>query len=251
MSYALYNIGGLRFWSEEEIEFRELLTSRLKTVMYDTLTRLNAAWKFARVEGPVLAPRDRINPNYGDDDLFVTNHEAGGQAMCLSPETTDTSYVYARYLMDKHDDKRWRYPPLCVWQVRKSFRRENTDGATWGKLRANDFYQLEFQCIYSTKTAADYKAPVIEALLREMNRFFEGEARVVVSDRLPSYSKDTKDLEVWHKSTVTGLQMYREVASISTRTDFGEGFEVLEVAFGLDRLVEIANINNVRLGEGN
>lgn len=256
MSHALYGIGGLRFWTEEEIEYRDQVRDRIKTVLWDTLTRINAAWKFVRAEGPVLAPRDRISPAYTEDDLFVTNHEANGQAMCLSPETTDSSYVYARYLMGKHEDKRFRHPPLCVWQARKSFRRETSDGATAAKLRFNDFYQLEFQCIYSTKTAVDYKKPVIEALKKLMWRLYgdgvenEGGVRVVVSDRLPSYSKETLDLEVWHKSTVSGLSMYREVASISTRTDFGEGFEVLEVAFGLDRLVEIANINNIRVGEG-
>lgn len=263
MSHALYDIGGLRFWTEEEIEFRDLITKRLETVLQDTLTKLNPAWKFVRVEGPLLAPRDRINPNYGDDDLFVTNHEAGGQPLCLSPETTDTSYTYAKWLMQR--DKRYKHPPLCVWQTRKSFRRENTDGATAAKLRFNDFYQLEFQCIYKLGTkivdgetvtfSADYKTAVLDALKLELTRFYGntvdgGDVRIQPSDRLPSYSKETTDLEVWHKSTVSGLQMYREVASVSLRTDFGDGLEVLEVAFGLDRLVEIANINGISMGLG-
>lgn len=245
MSHALYQLGGLRFWTEEEIDFRDFLTKRLKTVLENALTQMNPAWKFIRVEGPVLAPRDRINPNYGEDDLFVTNHEAMGDHLCLSPETTDTSYVYARHLMTS--DKRFKYPPFCVWQTRKSFRRENTDGATWGKLRGNEFYQLEFQCVYSTKSFAPYKEAAIKALVTELNRYYsapwilsgDGGPGVIVepSDRLPSYSRETTDLMAWHNGE------RREVASVSIRTDFGDGFEVLEVAFGLDRLVEIANVN--------
>lgn len=265
MSHALYDIGGLRFWTQEEIEFRRLIQARLKTVLQDTLTKMNPAWKFVETEGPVLVPRDRVNPNYGDDDLFVTNHTAGGVALCLSPETTDSSYTFAKWLMKS--DKRYQHPPLCVWQARKSFRRENTDGATAAKLRFNDFYQLEFQCIYKlgrkeengvvVKFSADYKKAVLAALKKELWRFYgdgvigEGGVRVTPSDRLPSYSKETTDLEVWHISTVTGLEMYREVASVSLRTDFGvEDYEVLEVAFGLDRLVEIANINGIQKGLG-
>lgn len=244
MSHALYQLGGLRFWTEEEIEFRDFLTKRLKTVLANTLSHMNPAWKFIRVEGPVLAPRGRVNPNYGEDDLFVTNHDAMGDKLCLSPETTDTSYVYAKHLMES--DKRFKHPPFCVWQTRKSFRRENTDGATWGKLRGNEFYQLEFQCIYSTKSFAPYKETAITALQWELMRYghFAGGrgVRVIPSDRLPSYSRETTDIEVFH-SVPGGPHEYREVASVSIRTDFGDGFEVLEVAFGLDRLVEIANVN--------
>lgn len=262
MSHALYEIGGLRFWTEEEIEFRDFLRQRLKTVLWEALSKLNPAWKFVRVEGPLLTPTDHVNPNYGPDDLFITNHEAGGKPLCLSPETTDSSYVYAKWLMQR--DKRFQYPPLCVWQQRKSFRRENTDGATAAKLRFNDFYQLEFQCIYklgtkvengvTVKFSADYKKAAIEALVAELKRYYDDGGMGVTtepSDRLPSYSKETTDIMVWHTSTVSALGMRREVASVSLRTDFGvEDIEVLEVAFGLDRLVEIANINKIPVGQG-
>lgn len=59
------------------------------------------------------------------------------------------------------------------------------------------------------------------------------EARIVPSDRLPGYSLHTDDIEVNFNGRWT------EVASISTRTDF-EGAQVLEIAIGIDRLVDVA-----------
>ena len=66
------------------------------------------------------------------------------------------------------------------------------------------------------------------------------ESRIVASDRLPSYSEKTMDIEV------NNGDKWMEVASISLRNDFdhvimigkqNRKFKVLEVAFGMDRLV--------------
>ena len=65
------------------------------------------------------------------------------------------------------------------------------------------------------------------------------QTRIVLSDRLPSYSKKTIDIEVFNGDK------WMEIASISLRTDFGEitmknkqsNCLVLEIAIGLDRLI--------------
>src|ERR1700735_798181 len=101
MSEALYEFGGLRFWTEDEIELREMFAARAISVVKRTLLDMNPAWSFARMEGPILTPKSVISSEYDENDLFVTNHEAGGEFLCLRPETTQSSYAYARFLNKK------------------------------------------------------------------------------------------------------------------------------------------------------
>lgn len=226
MSEALYEFGGLRFWSQEEIEARmdfQLKASRLVT---RTLSEMNGAWRHFQVEGPCLAPRTCISDAYEDDDLFKTNHVVGGGNLYLRAETTHSSYTFARRVTGKL--------PICVWQSGKVFRRETNDGASAAKLRFNDFHQLEFQCIYRADTNADYRSVLIEKLTRLVARFTAKEVRVIPSDRLPSYSESTMDIEVLHNDR------WVEVASCSIRTDYSEDARVCEIAFGLCRMATIA-----------
>ena len=226
MSEALYQLGGLRFWNQEEIEAREAFTLQASRLVTRTLSALNQAWRHFRTEGPCLSPRDRISDAYSDDDLFRTNHNAGGGDLYLRAETTPSSYAMARHLGGKL--------PLCVWQAGKVFRRETNDGASAAKLRFNDFWQLEFQCIYRADTKADYRQALLDKLVPLVARFTGQEVRIVPSDRLPSYSESTLDIEAMYRGK------WREVASCSIRTDFAPDVRVCEIAFGLDRVVAIA-----------
>jgi glycyl-tRNA synthetase len=65
-------------------------------------------------------------------------------------------------------------------------------------------------------------------------------SRVVESDRLPKYSDSTIDIEVLIPSDNGGR--WTEIASISIRNDFGPNTKVLEIAVGLDRIVDIFNL---------
>ena len=226
MSDALYKYAGLRFWSEDEIELREAFQARAVSTVKRILPSINSAWQFMRVEGPCLAPKSALSAAYGPDDIFQTNHRKGGELFCLSPETTDSSYQAARKFARKF--------PLCVWQARKSFRRETNDGATAEKLRFNEFWQLEFQCVYRADTLADYRAALIPAVAREVSRFTRLDTRVVQSDRLPSYSESTLDIEAQFNG------QWREVASCSIRTDFAPEMRVCEIAIGLCRVATMA-----------
>ena len=221
MSMALFQYGGLRFWDESQIELREAFQTRAAATVRRTLTAMNPAFHVLRTEGPCLHPRDRVSAAYGDDDLFVTNHKG----FVLRPETTPSSYAWAQ---------RAGKLPLCVWQVGKSFRRETNDGASAAKLRFNEFWQQEFQCIYAESTKADYRAALIDALRPEIERFTRRPTRVVESDRLPAYSESTLDIECEHGGK------WREVASCSIRTDYGPGTRVAEIAVGLCRIVSLA-----------
>ena len=236
MSRALYELESLRFWDEDEIEFREMLTARFASVVRRALQDINPAWKFSRVEGPLLTPQLFVSQAYDEDDIFVTQVSKMGTRLVLRPETTKSSYLAAIPLLSKNGTSEFlkKNLPLCVWQVGKSFRVEKSDGATAAKLRFNEFYQQEFQCIYSVGTMADYRAALIQALIPEITRAIPHSViRVVDSDRLPSYSESTVDIEVQYEDR------WFEVASCSIRTDFNEHTRVAEIAIGLDRLVEL------------
>ena len=227
MSDALFNHGGLRFHSEKEIQYRGMAITMLSQAIREVLPR---EFDMVRVEGPTLHPREYINAEYGDDDLFVTNHKD----FCLRAETTASSYQYARHIL-----KRGKQLPLCVWQVGKSYRRETNDGASANKLRFNEFYQLEFQCIMpktDKRTDGKLRGKLIKAVQPIILRLTNYPDTVVDSDRLPSYSESTKDIEV---KTPEG---WREIASCSLRNDFSDDTRVVEVAIGLDRIVELGTM---------
>lgn len=226
MSLALYELGGLRFWTEDEISLREAFQARAIEIVKRTLLDLNPAWSFARMEGPCLAPRNTINAAYTEADLFSTNHLALGDRLYLRPETTPSSYAYARHLN--------RRMPFCVYQAGKSFRRETNDGASAAKLRFNEFWQLEFQCIYHVDTKADYRTSLIGPIDMEIRRFTMRQTRVVPSDRVPGYAESTVDIEAEHGDT------WREIASCSIRTDYAPMTRVCEIAIGLDRVASLS-----------
>ena len=226
MSESLYTIGGLRFWIENEIELREAFQARLAAVMRRELLDTNAAWRIIRVEGPCLSPRTKISAAYSDDDLFVTNHLAGGGPLCLRAETTPSSYAWAKQIGGKL--------PLCVWQAGKSFRRETNDGASAAKLRFNEFWQQEFQCIYRADSSNDYRAKIMPSVVNEIARFTGLETRIVPSERVPGYALSTLDIEACYGGK------WREVASCSIRTDYQPDTLVAEFAIGLCRVATMA-----------
>lgn len=238
MSHAFYNVGdGLRFWTEREITARERICGQIREEVEATLRGMNQGWAFQRVETPLIMPRTRMNAAYTDDDIFALSAKMGEDDMALRAETTDGSYQMAVHLLGNATKTR---PPLCVWQLGQSFRRETSDGATASKLRFNAFYQLEFQCIYSADTGADYAGALRENLVELVRRITGLETRLVPSDRLPSYSEETVDIEVFYNDRWT------EVASTSRRTDFPpvpsqkKEMKVFEVAFGADRMVAVS-----------
>ncbi len=146
---------------------------------------------------------------------------------------------------------------MCVYTMGQSFRQERSDGATAAKLRFNAFYQLEFQCIYAKPwvddagkqrgTTAPIPERVREALVPVVQRLTGLQTRLVPSDRLPSYSEETIDIEVLWESPESDTPEWKEVASTSIRTDFPQDIpgikdpvRVFEIAFGMDRMVAVA-----------
>lgn len=238
MSKALYNnLEGLRFWTESELKLREQIKNSIVECVDSTLRQINQMWRLYQVEAPLMMPMDKMSSSYTRDDVFVLMDPPGGEAQFgLRPETTNGSYEIAQSLILGGEIK----APCGIYQIGPSFRRETSDGATAAKLRFNQFNQLEFQLIMSQDTKADLATPLRNNLVSVIKRATGKETRLIESDRLPSYSTETIDIEVF-----TGSE-WREVASTSRRTDAPviaghRPLMNLELAFGIDRLVVLSS----------
>jgi len=251
-----YEINGLVFWNEEEIRLRETFRDFFARRLQAELLALNPQWSFHFIEAPLLTPRDLLNVNYTEEDIWVQSEPESSvitqeqfdaliearklrRELALRPETTPGSYTYAQYLLNNHTGVK---PPFVVWQAGKSFRREIVQPTK--HMRLKEFYQQEFQCVYSADTANDYHEAILEPVRAMIGSMVALPTRLVESDRLPAYSLRTMDVEVWNGDK------WMEVCSISKRTDFPEKLRfqgkkdvvekdalVLEVAIGLDRCV--------------
>lgn len=200
---------GLVSYNETDILRRDSLVKLLNNAVQNAARALNPAVKFFQVETPLLIPTELISQEH-DGDFYNFGE------LSLRPETTKGSYHIAKEIIVQKGKK---YLPICVWQVGKSFRLEQTKPLT--KMRLKEFYQMEYQFIMGDSTMADWPTHMESSIASLLG------AEIVDSDRLPSYSIQTHDLEIENV----------EVASCSLRNDFEDGFKVYEMAFGVDRLL--------------
>lgn len=249
MKENIYDTNGLMFWSEREIRLRNQFVEHFAFTFNNILLDTNKAWRMIQIEAPILTPSHLINENYTVDDVWAqyNSMDASIPDLYLRPETTPGSYAYASYLLDTHSGIT---PPFCVWQVGKSFRREQE--TVTGNMRLKEFYQQEFQCFYSADTMNDYHEAVLDPVAKMISEMVGRETRIVESDRLPDYSEITMDVECQHVGRPH--KKWMELCSISRRTDFktqarfeakkhgvttivAKDLLVLEVAIGVDRCV--------------
>tara|TARA_B100000745_G_scaffold298339_2_gene246812 strand:- start:1771 stop:2583 length:813 start_codon:yes stop_codon:yes gene_type:complete len=252
MNIGLIPANGLPTYSERWIRSRRQIQRNFEIEILNMLIDLNPQAQHFMIESPCLVTRDMVNENYTNQDMFV-QYSNENEQLVLRPETTPASYAYAKKLLGTNRQSNVK-PPLVVYQTNKSFRRE-TDHVV-KNMRLKEFYQLEFQFIYSADTKNDYHARVLENILNVFNRAIPAiDCHTIPSDRLPSYSEKTTDVETHIQSQEFKVPDSLELCSISTRTDFnhpysfhytnkkGEkiekpiDFKVLEIAIGLDRCV--------------
>lgn len=115
----IYKENGLPFFSKEEVLTRKYFQDMLELNIKKILKQQNNAWDFTQIEGSILTPADKINPNYTNEDVWFQETKDTDKIV-LRPETTPSSYEYAKMLLE-HQEVR---PPFVVWQAGKSFRRE-------------------------------------------------------------------------------------------------------------------------------
>jgi len=217
----LYEKNSLMFWDEKEILLKEFFEKMLTMELKECLMKMNSAFRFVKVDAPLFIPKELINENYTKDDVFLQNFDD----LALRPESTKSSYVYAKHLLNVHNEIKYRLP-LVVYQHNKSFRKEQDK--TLSNMRLKEFYQIEYQIFFSKNTNNDYYPQILECCLNYVNRYVK-DARLEKSDRLPSYSDETIDIILNDNNM--------ELFSISRRKDFDEDIKVIEVSTGSDRLV--------------
>jgi glycyl-tRNA synthetase len=239
------NSKGLVHWTEREIKARERFTQFFADEISAFLRNENKMWEIERTEGPIMIPRSMINPNYTDEDLWTfAQHTPDETSFAARPETTPATYAW---MVNRLQNKEGLSLPYCCWQIGKSFRNEENDAIRLSQVRLREFYQMEFQCAYGESTKNDYQEKCLEPVRLMLEKSMNRPTRIVESDRLPSYSIKTMDIEVdcGHR--------WMEVCSISLRTDFPIKFEyhnkkmekqstgvyVLEIAIGMCRVVSV------------
>jgi glycyl-tRNA synthetase len=229
----VYCLNNFPFYDEEDIMLREQFSRDMPRAVESILCSMNPAWSLERIEAPCLIPRELLSPEYTDDDVWAQPTRPSEPSLALKPETTPSTYAW----MSKRLEERARRLPWCVWQLSKSFRREQDQPSR--HMRLKEFYQMEFQCLFTADSKCDYFARAIEPLAQWFASALATPVRAVKSDRLPAYSERTVDIEAWN------ADKWMEVCSISLRKDFpmrpvvkNEPVEcrVLEIACGPDRM---------------
>jgi len=248
---TLYDSNGLVHWTSREINMRERMQSQFAFDIYEFLKNSNPAWTMDRTEGPIMIPRSFINKNYINDDLWVFQKHVDSEIELVArPETTPSTYVWMVNQIHGHNKIKL---PWCVWQSGKSFRNEQNQVTK--NMRLKEFWQQEFQCAYSADTFNDYHSLCLEPIRKMIASNIGLPTRIIESDRLPSYSQITMDIEV-----DTG-DRWMEVCSVSRRTDFPIKYQyetkkrelkeidilILEIAIGLDRCVYAKTLSDNKL----
>lgn len=214
----LYEKNGLIFWTQEEIKLRRQFEEYFSSEILASLRKQNAAFQMIQVEAPLLTPRELINPNYTDEDIWAFDD------LALRPETTMGSFAYAKHILSGYNEIKQK-PPVVIFQHGKSFRREQDQSTKF--MRLKEFYQLEFQIIFGATTANDYSLKLYPDVKKAIENMI-GRCEMEASDRLPDYSEETIDI-ICAKNAM-------EVCSMSKRKDL-EGYKVIEIAIGTDRCI--------------
>lgn len=216
---------GLVTWNSKEIMTRNWIVEFFTESLKERLSQLNRHIRFIQCESPLLIETSLINNNYTPEDFYFLG---GKEDLSLRPETTSGSYLVA---MEEMNDIS---PPIVVWQYGKSFRREQD--APMSRMKLKEFYQLEYQLIYTSDSKAPYYDECIKIVSNIFRTLFKTSIYTERSDRLPNYSNQTTDI-LFKKGDYE-----LELCSISDRSDFPGKFNdkdlrVAEIAIGLDRCV--------------
>lgn len=224
-----------RSWLMERIEAPMLISREMLNPEYDDdkmfvqkvpMTSYRAKFQADAIEQPLtwwawctsadayhLFQSMPADPEEWDDTLDHVIHEYARiklwnlTPLVLRPETTPSTYAYMQHRLQSKN-----LLPYCVWQINKSFRREQDQPSK--HMRLKEFYQQEFQCAYRADSHDDYQYNLLPALKTVFEELTMCPTRIVVSDRLPKYSARTFDIEVWNS------EKWMEIASLSKRLDF-------------------------------
>ena len=90
----LYGVNGLVCWTEREIAAREAMQLRFADDVRAWLRDVNPAWRFDRVEAPIMIPRSLINQNSVKGEC-VTRVILVTSVSMLNPSNKNVSRILA------------------------------------------------------------------------------------------------------------------------------------------------------------
>lgn len=239
----LYEHNGLIFWEQSEIKLRRWLEEYFSEGILLSLQQQNASFHMVQVEAPLLTPRKFVNKNYTEDDIYIMDKIDNScenyiqTNLVLRPETTMGSYEYAKHILSGHHSPKFK-PPVIIFQHGKSFRKEQDQPTKF--MRLKEFYQLEFQIIFGQTTMNDYSVKLYDDVQLLFNKLL-GDCYIEISDRLPDYSEETKDIVFCNPHVNPNILEKMELCSMSKRKDL-EGYKVIEIAIGTDRVIYNYNL---------
>lgn len=136
-------------WNEHQLETRDALVTYFTRHLTRELGKINPAFKFIRIETPVLLPFSVDNPTTQTVKIRLDSEE-----LVLRQNTSTGAYEVSRDILSGKMTPRQRLP-IVVWQHGKIFEENG------GKIREK--YSLEYQILFSKTTGMMYDPAVIAA----------------------------------------------------------------------------------------
>lgn len=68
----IYNFNALPFLNKRDLMLKDYLVKRMEFEIQELLFLQNKSWQFVQIEAPCLIPRELVNANYTDEDIWST-----------------------------------------------------------------------------------------------------------------------------------------------------------------------------------
>jgi len=135
----------IQYVTEDQIENRNMLTQYFTRHLTDTLQNVNNAFRFVRIETPMVVP-------HTDDNIRLSGQQS------LRSDASKSVYAAAADLLSTGAKPR-RKLPLVVWQTGTMFKLDSGNFQEWRTL--------EYYVMYSGSTATAYR-PIIQDACTQM-----------------------------------------------------------------------------------
>jgi len=71
----LFERNSFVFWDEKEMLLKEYFEKILTIELKECLLSMNPAFKMVKVDAPLFIPKELVNANYTDDDVFFQDFD--------------------------------------------------------------------------------------------------------------------------------------------------------------------------------
>jgi hypothetical protein len=190
-------------WNEHQLETRDLLVSYFTRYLVRELNKINTAFRFMRIETPILLPF-----SVAAEKLQVVQIRLDNEELVLRQNTVTGAYEASRDILTGKAGPKQKLT-IVIWQHGKVFERIN--GVTKEK------YHLEYQVLFSKTTGMPYEPIIAQACANMVYKQCGPTKEDAKPGMFHIYAEDNNDL----------------LASLRERDDFWAGKNI-EVVLNLD-----------------